>query len=147
MIGAAIFCKERLGVARRGWMCSGVVGRGETWSDVSRCGRAERVGPWLTASKLPRGPRKAESLRAERKCGARRAATIPPTMPVSVRQSRRSATDQLAPLRYSGALSPRDYAASSPRRWGARFNLEREHFCLFGVDGAASFLIRGVEIT
>ena len=43
---------------------------------------------WLAASKLPRGPRTAESLRAGRKGEAARQATIPPTMPGSVRQSR-----------------------------------------------------------
>jgi len=43
----------------------------------------------LAASKLLRGPRTAESLRAGRKIGVARAATIQPTMPGSVRQSRR----------------------------------------------------------
>ncbi len=43
------------------------------------------------ASKLPRGPRKAESLRAGCERCAVRVATIPPTMPGSVKQSNRPA--------------------------------------------------------
>jgi hypothetical protein len=55
-------------------------------------GRREGSG-WSgqAASKLPRGPRTAESLRAGRVGGEGRQATIPPTIPGSVRQSRQPA--------------------------------------------------------
>jgi hypothetical protein len=59
------------------------------------------VDPGRRASKLPRGPRRAESLRAGRS-GAGRRATIPPTMPGSVRQSRHTCPDQHDPRGSAG---------------------------------------------
>jgi len=67
---------QALGGKRRGYS-SGRSG-GSGWS-----GQA--------ASKLPRGPRTAESLRAGRTSEAARRTTIQPTMPGSVRQSRQPA--------------------------------------------------------